>query len=118
MICRGMCNNGSEEAGGGEGTDSGMTQRVHGARGRLGGHAPKSRTRSIMVSSLGGNVAGDGEVVDDNVAYKAGAMGDNGGMTCGAKVSRGGVETLVVWKSWKSRGGVEYFGEMEVSSVE
>ena len=33
-----------------------------------------------MVSSLGSNVAGD--VVDGNVASKAGDVGDNGGMTC------------------------------------
>ena len=43
-----------------------------------------------MVSSIGGNVLG--EVVDGNVASKAGDVGDNGGMTCGAEVSRGGVE--------------------------
>ena len=43
-----------------------------------------------MVSSMGGNVIGD--VVDGNVASKAGDVGDNGGMTCGREVSRGGVK--------------------------
>ena len=37
------------------------------------------------------------------MASKVGAVGDNGGMTCGAKVSR---------------GVVEYSGGMEVSSIE
>ena len=36
-----------------------MTLRVHGLQGSLGGHAPKSKTRSIMVSSMGGNDVGD-----------------------------------------------------------
>ena len=49
-----------------------MTQRVRGARGRLRGHALKSRTRSIMVSSMRGNVVGD--VVDGNVTSKAGVI--------------------------------------------
>ena len=62
-----------------------MTQRVRGARGRLGGHAPKSGTRSIKVSLMGGNATGD--VVDGNVASKARDVGDNGEMTCGAEVS-------------------------------
>ena len=53
-------------------------------------HAPKSGTRSILVLLMGGNAAND--VVDGNVAYKAEDVGGNGGMTCGAKVSRGGVE--------------------------
>ena len=39
---------------------------------------------------MGGNAAND--VVDGNVAYKVEDVGGNGGMTCGAKVSRGGVE--------------------------
>ena len=43
-----------------------------------------------MVSSIGGNVVG--EVIDGNVTSKAGDVGDNGGMTCGVEVSRGGVE--------------------------
>ena len=67
-----------------------MTRRVCGARGRLGGHAPKYGTRSTMISSMGGNVTGD--VVDGNVASKTGDVGDNDGMTCGAEVSGGGVE--------------------------
>ena len=53
---------------------------VRGARCRLGGSAPNSDTRSIMisaVSSMGGNV-GDG---------KGGDVGDNGGMACGVEVS-------------------------------
>ena len=54
-----------------------------------------------MVSSMGGNVVGD--VVDGNVVSKAGDVGDNGGMTCGAEVSK---------------GGVEYAGGVEVSLVE
>ena len=74
-------------------------------RGHLGGSAPNSDTRSIMVSSvssMGGNV-GDGKVEDDqvistameagssdtgdgkDVACKGGDVGDNGGMTCGEK---------------------------------
>ena len=71
-----------------------MTRRVCGARGRLGGHAPKFETRSIMVSSMGGNVVGD--VVDGNVVSKAGDVGDNGRMTCGAEVFGGGVEVSLV----------------------
>ena len=67
-----------------------MTLRVREARGRLGGHAPKFEIRSIMVSSMGGNVIGD--VVDGNVVSKAGDVGDNGGMTCGGEVFGGGVE--------------------------
>ena len=39
-----------------------------------------------MVSSMGSNVVGD--VVDGNVASKAGDLGDNGGMRCGGEVSR------------------------------
>ena len=46
-----------------------MTRRVRGVRGRLGGHAPKFGTRSIMVSSIGSNVIGD--VVGGNAASKA-----------------------------------------------
>ena len=42
-----------------------MTRSVHGAQGHLGGHAPKSGARSIMVSSMGGNDVGD--VVDGKV---------------------------------------------------
>ena len=80
---------------------------VRGARGCLSGSAPNSDIRSTMVSSvssMGGNV-GDGKVRDDkaisttmevgssdngngkDVVYKRGDVGDNGGMTCGAKVS-------------------------------
>ena len=69
-----------------------MTQRVRGAQGCLGGHAPKSGARSIMVSSMGGKDVGD--VVDGNMASKAGDVGDNGRMTCGEEVFRGGVEYL------------------------
>ena len=43
-----------------------------------------------MILSMGGNAASD--VVDSNVASKARDVGDNGGMTCGAEVSGGGVE--------------------------
>ena len=67
-----------------------MIPHVRGERGHLGGHAPKSGTSSIVVSSMGGNDVGD--VVDGNVASKAGDVGDNGGMTCGGEVSRGGEE--------------------------
>ena len=91
-----------------------MTRRVRGAQGRLGGHAPKSRTRSIMVSSIGGGVVGD--VVDGNVASKAGDVSDNGGMTCGGEVfGVGGVEYMGGMKLWE--GGVEYSCGMEVSGV-
>ena len=65
-----------------------------------------------MVSLMGGNDVGD--VIDGNVASKAGDVGDNGGMTCGGEVSRGGVEYeggMKVWEGgwkthvvWKSRG--------------
>ena len=73
-------------------------------RGRLGGHAPKSEIRSIMVSSMKDNVVGDGEVVDGkHMTSKARDVGDNGRMTCGAKVLG---------------GGVEYSGGMKVSSIE
>ena len=59
-----------------------------------------------MVSSIGDN-AGDGEVVDGkHVASKGRDVGDNGGMTCGAKVSSG-VEYS---------GGMKVSGGMEVSS--
>ena len=80
--------------------------------GRLSGHAPKSGIRSTMISSIRGNVVGDCDVVDDNVASKARDVGDNGGMTCEVEASGGGVEyeggmkvsgmvwnTRVVWKS-------------------
>ena len=40
-----------------------------------------------MVSSMGSNATGDGEVIDGNVASKAGDVGDNGGMTCETEVS-------------------------------
>ena len=84
-------------------------------------------TRSIMVSSMGGNDVGD--VVDGNVTSKVGDVGDNGGMTCGEEVSRDGVEYTGGMKVWEggvenscgmevSRGGVEYFSGMEVSSME
>ena len=33
-----------------------------------------------------------GDVVDGNVAFKVGDVGDNCGMTCGGEVSGGGVE--------------------------
>ena len=59
-------------------------------RGHLGRHAPKSGTRLIMVSSMRGNDVGD--VVDGNMASKAGDVGDNGGMTCGGEVSKGDME--------------------------
>ena len=91
---------------GAEGADGEMTRRVPGARGRLGGHTLKSGTRSIMVSSMGGNDVGD---VDGNVASKAGDVGDNCEMTCRGQVSKGGVEYA---------GGVENSCGMEVSSVE
>ena len=74
-------------------------------QGRLGGHAPKSGTRSIMVSSMGDNVVGD--IVDGNVASKVGDLGDNGRMTSRGEVSRWWVKTHVVWKSrgvvWNTR---------------
>ena len=59
---------------------------------------------------MGGNVAGD--VVDGSVASKARYVGDNGGMTCRAKISKSGVEYaggMKVWEGgvvWKSRGVV------------
>ena len=57
-----------------------------------------------MVSSMRGNVVGDGEVVDGkHMTSKARDVGDNGRMTCGAKVSG---------------GGVEYSSGMKVSSIE
>ena len=76
-------------------------------RGHLGGSVPNSDTRSIVVSlisSMGDNVR-DGKVEDDKVIFiaieagssnteygkdvvsKGGDVGDDGGMTCGAKVS-------------------------------
>ena len=73
-------------------------------RGRLGESASNSDTRSIMISSMGGNV-GDGKVRGDkeistamkagfgdirygkDVVCKGGDVGDNGGMTCGTEVS-------------------------------
>ena len=70
-----------------------------------------------MISLMGDSATGDGEVVDGkHVASKAGDVGDNGGMTCGAEVSGGGVEYSGGMKV--SRGGVEYLGGMEVSLVE
>ena len=39
-----------------------------------------------MVLSIRDNVIGDCEVVDGNVASKAGDVGDNGGMTCEEEV--------------------------------
>ena len=95
-----------------------MTRSVCGARGRLSGHAPKSRTRSIMVSSMGGNDVGD--VVDGNVASTAGDVVDNGKMTYGEEVFRGGMK---VWEGGVEKfcgmevsgGGVEYSGGMKVS---
>ena len=104
-----------------------MTRRVHGARGHLGGHAPKSGARSIMVSSMGGNDVGD--VVDGNVASKAEDIGDKGGMTYGGEVFGGRVKCAGGMKVWEGGeenscgmevlgGGVEYSSSMEVSSVE
>ena len=80
-----------------------------------------------MVSSMGGNVLGD--VIGGNVTSKARDVGDNGGMTCGGEVSRGGVENVGGMKVWEGGvenscdmevfgGGMEYSGGMEVSSVE
>ena len=80
-----------------------------------------------MVSSMGGNDVGD--VVDGNVASRAGDVGDNGGMTCGGEVFVGGDEYAGGMKLWEggveyscgmevSRSGVEYSGGMEVSLVE
>ena len=77
-----------------------------------------------MVSSMRDNDVGD--VVDGNVASKAGVLGDNGGMTCGGEVSGGGVKYVGDMKVWDggvenscgmevSGGGVEYSGGMEVS---
>ena len=67
-----------------------------------------------MVSSMGGNDVDD--VVDRNMTFKVGDVGDNGGMTCGGEVSRGGMEYVGGMKVWE--GGVEYSCGMEVSSVE
>ena len=80
-----------------------------------------------MASSMGGNDVGD--VIDGNVASKAGDVCDNGGMTCRGEVSRGGVEYAGGMKVCEggvenscgmevSGGGVDYLGGMEVSSVE
>ena len=85
---------------------------MRGARGHLGRHAPNSKKRSTMVSSMGGNV-GDGKVVDSkHVASKGEDVGDNGGMTCEAKVSSG-VEVL---GGMKVSGGMKLLSDMEVSS--
>ena len=62
---------------------------------------------------MGGNV---GNVVDGNVASKARDVGDNGGMTCGGEVSKGGVENACDMEVLG--GGMEYSSVMEVSSVE
>ena len=70
-----------------------------------------------------------GDVVDGNVASKARDVGDNGGMACRGKVSRGSVEYAGGMKVWEggvenscgievSRGGMEYLGGIEVSSIE
>ena len=64
-----------------------------------------------MISSMGGNDTGD--VVDGNVTSKARDVDDNGGMTCGAEVSRGGVDYAGGMKVYE--GGVEYSCGMEVS---
>ena len=80
-----------------------------------------------MVSSMGGNDVGD--VVERNVVYEAGDVGDNGGMTCGGEVFKGGVEYAGGMKVWEGgvenscgmevfKGGMEYSSGMEVSSVE
>ena len=77
-----------------------------------------------MVSSMEGNDVSD--VVDGNVASKARDVGDNGEMTCGGEVSRGGVEYVGGMKVWEGGvenscgmevlgGGVEYLGGMKVS---
>ena len=66
-----------------------------------------------MVSSMGGNVPVD--IVDGNVASKAGDVDDNGGMTCGEEVFRGGVEYTSGMKAYSC--GVEYSCGMEVSGV-
>ena len=76
---------------------------------------------------MGDNAVGD--VVDGNVAFKAGDVGDSGEMTCGGEVFRGAVEYAGGMKVWEdgveyscgmevSGGGVEYSGGMEVSLVE
>ena len=62
------------------------------------------------------------------MASKARDVGDNGGMTCGGEVFRGGVEYASGMKVWGGvenscgmevlGGGVEYLGGMEVSSME
>ena len=131
IICRSCAiSNRSDGVGlaeGGREADGGTTRRVRGARGHLGGHAPKSGRRSIMVSSMGDNDVGD--VIDGNVASKAESVGDNGGMTSEGEVFGGGVEYEGGMKVWEggvenscgmevSGGGVEYFGGMEVSLVE
>ena len=75
---------------------------------------PKSGTKSIMVSLMGGNATCD--VVDGNVASKARDVGDNAGMTCRVEVYGDGVEYAGGMKL--QDGGVEYSCSMEVSSVE
>ena len=113
---------GAEGVKGAKGVDGGTTRCVCGER----GYALKFGTRSIMVSSMRGNDVGD---VDGNVAFKAGDVGDNGGMTCEGEVSKGGVEYVGGMKVWEggmenscgmevSGGGVEYSSGIEVSSVE
>ena len=59
-----------------------------------------------MVSSMRGNDVGD--VVDGNVASKAGDVGDNGGEVLGGDVEYAGV--MKVWE-----GGVEDSCDMKVS---
>ena len=79
-----------------------------------------------MVSSMGGNDVGD--VIDGNVAFKVGDVGDNGRMKCGGEVSKGSVEYVGGIKVWEGSvenscgmevlgGGVEYSGSMKVSVV-
>ena len=64
-----------------------------------------------MVSSMGDNDVGN--VVDGNVAFKARDVGDNGRMTCGGEVSRGGVENSCGMEV--SGSGMEYSGVMKFS---
>ena len=66
-----------------------------------------------MVSSMGGYVAGDYEVVDSNATSQAGDVGDNGGMTCGAEVSEGDVEYSGGMKLlWGWCGILKWYGSL------
>ena len=84
-------------------------------------------TPSLDTGCRVGGVTSD--VVDGNVASKAGDVGDNGGMTCRGEVFEGSVEYAGGIKVWEggvenscgidfSRCGVEYLGGIEVLSVE